>query len=260
MPVSLTRNSSTIARAYALVAASALALAACSGSEQLDEAPPDGPTGAPSEPSQDKASPDPDEDPEDQASDPPPGLDADDLPGESVELFWSDGDLVDVYGVALDDVLYVRELPDPTSDVVAELAPTQTEVHTTGRTRAIEDFGNWLELYVDGEIGWANTFYLGNIGEVSDDTSDVQDPGPQSSLQEVSDAVIAQFDGEPTVVQGPLEGDLISMVTDVRMEGDDSVGGYRMTVYAELNDGEYGLYRLDAAPLCLRGVLDGLCV
>lgn len=201
---------------------------------------------------------------------PEPGaspVDAADLPGESIELFYAEGDLLDVIGVEQDDVLYVRELPDPGATQITALDPITEGVATTGRTQQVES-GIWLEVEAADQIGWANTHYLAYLGLVTDETSQVSDPGPQESAADLEAAMVDQLthdeegpQPEVTLVQQQDDGDLVTRVTDVREGGDDSIGGQRLHIRAEaVENGEYVLVSVESTQICLRGATADGCL
>lgn len=254
----------------ALLTAGLLVTAGCTGA-QTDpvQAPshhaPQGPTGPADRDDADDAQIEPgnDQDP-DPVADPVPD---DELPGEPLEFFHGEGDLLDVIGVEADDVLYVREVPDPQAEVVTELDPLAEAVQATGRSRQLAQYGIWSELEINGHLGWANTAYLGYLGGARDQTSDFEDLAPQTSMADLGTAVServvqgASDDGvAATVVGGPHEGDLIELVIDLLGNADDSGAGSRLSVFANIADGEYELFRVDVSDICTRGVSGGICV
>lgn len=191
------------------------------------------------------------------------------LPGEVVDLFPYAGAPLTVIGVEVSDVLHVRVGPGPEYDVVTDLAPTSTaEAVATGRNRSVNS-GIWAEVRVGDQIGWANTAYLLQSGRVDDDTAALY-PTPQlrpdaASLSDLGRLVAEEYvSAEPMskviLVDGPHHGDVGSVSYDVIGLGDDSVGGYRITVHAERSDLGYRVRSVEATTLCARGVDGGLCV
>ncbi|MGC0143930.1 hypothetical protein [Pseudactinotalea sp. Z1732] len=267
-----TRITTTAAAALA----AALLLSACTGD---GEEPP--PQETATEAEQDETGPDPDEtDPdetepgEDEQTDEVengggPGTepaDQADLPGQAVDLY-TEGETVDVVGVAHDDVLYVRELPDPTSPEVTALAPLTSDVVLTGRARQLDDMAVWLELDVEDRVGWANLRYLAYLGMVTDETSQISDPGPQDSMADLAAAVVEdlQEDGAPdldmTVAEDVQEGDLTTIVVDVQGYADDSINGHRLHIFASDEGGDgYRLVSVEATQICTRGATEQGCL
>ncbi|MGC0250948.1 hypothetical protein [Pseudactinotalea sp. Z1748] len=189
-----------------------------------------------------------------------------DLPGQTVDLY-TEGETVDVVGVAHDDVLYVRELPDPASPEVTALAPLTSDVALTGRARQLDDMAIWLELDVEDRVGWANLRYLAYLGMVTDETSQISDPGPQDSMADLAAAVVEELqeDGAPdldmTVAEDVQEGDLTTIVVDVQGYADDSINGHRLHIFASDEGGDgYRLVSVEATQICTRGATEQGCL
>jgi len=192
-----------------------------------------------------------------------------DLPGESFDGFAAPGDLLVVYGVAHDDVLNVRALPDPEADIVATADSTEMEVISSGNARLV-DSGIWYEVSVGGIDGWANSAFLAFLGSVDDATADFLDGGSlpiTASMQELGELVVSSYSSETPeskVIQttAASSGDLHEIVYDVVGIGDDATVGYRLHIFAAATDdgAGFGLKSIERYEFCGRGVSDGFCV
>lgn len=194
-----------------------------------------------------------------------------DLPGERVEIFpYEDAELA-VVGVAADDVLNVRSGPGVDFDVVAELAPTATDVVATGHNRSLGPAGFWSEVRSPGGDGWVNTAFVAQLGQVTDITSEVASTPdlPRAATMDALGRLVAatrasdEPPSEVVVVDGPSVGDLGEVTVDVIGVGDDAVRGERLAVFGTPEPGGAGftLKTVEATVLCARGVTpEGLCV
>jgi len=192
-----------------------------------------------------------------------------DLPGEPFDGFFRDGDTVVVYGVAYDDVLNIRELPDPSADIVATAAATEQDLVATGEARQSVG-GIWYQVTIDEVDGWANGAYLGFLGVTDDATSEFVGGGDlpvTATMQELGELIAGFYstdDPESKVVQsiGNSAGDLYEIGYDVVGLGDDASLGYRLHVFAaEIEGGGgFGLKSIERTEFCGRGVSEGLCV
>lgn len=191
------------------------------------------------------------------------------LPGETFDLFPAAGAAMTVVGVEVGDVLNVRVGPGPEYDVVTTLAPTSNgDALATGRNRSV-DSGIWAEVEIGDIVGWSNTAYLLQAGSVDDDTTNLYptaadhpiDVSLEALGHDVADAY-ASIDpsSRVVVVDGPNLDDLSTITIDVLGLGDDSVGGYRVAVYAESFDAGFRVRTVEATTLCTRGVDGGMCV
>lgn len=197
-------------------------------------------------------------------------VDPDDLPGEPIDLFPYEGARLAVVGVAADDTLNVRTGPGTEFEVAMTLGPLHDGVTATGRNRQIEGGGIWAEVTDDGRTGWANTAFLLQPGQVTDETATLY-PAPADrptapTMEELA-AVVAErvASQEPpsdvTIVDGPRVGDLGEVTVDVLGLADDAVGGLRLHLFAEPASGSFTLRTVEQTVLCSRGVTDdGLCV
>lgn len=191
------------------------------------------------------------------------------LPGEPFEGWPEAGARLGVVGVDASDVLNLRAGPGVNFNVVAELAPLESDVMATGRARQIDGMTSiWVEAEVDGEIGWANSRYLAYLGSVDDVTSRLGTPAGGSELPDVADTVVRQWSSgaevesraNVTVVDGPHHGDLGEITVDVLGMADDSVLGTRLHIFASPDGGRFTARTVEATVLCSRGVVDGLCL
>lgn len=188
-----------------------------------------------------------------------------DLPGEPMEGSppMAGAELA-VVGVAHDDVLQVRRLPDPGAETVNQgLAPLTSGVVATGRNRMVES-GIWAEIEVPEGVGWSNAGYLAYLGASSDRTADAADVEPASDLATFASKVAKTLakgmtDGEASPVVASVDGD--KAVVDVIGYADDAQAGERFTITTTAADGRVGLSSVESVVICARGVTDeGLCV
>lgn len=193
------------------------------------------------------------------------------LPGEPVDIFPHSGATLAVVGVAADVVLDVRAGPGTDFDVVFTAEPTAQDLTATGSNRQLPGGSIWAEIEVDGTTGWADTAFLLQPGEVSDETSTLYptpaDRPTAETLTQLAELVAdevasAEPASEVTIVDGPTEGDLGEVTVDVVGLGDDALGGLRLHLFAEEDArGEsWTLRTVEQQLLCLRGVEDGRCV
>lgn len=195
------------------------------------------------------------------------------LPGEQIDIFPYEGATLAVVGVAADDVLNVRVGPGASFDVAFTLDPTGTAT-ATGVNRQLDSGQIWAQVEQDGSSGWANTAFLLQPGQVTDETAALY-PTPADlpsaeTLTQLATAVADQISSdeppsEVTVVEGPTVGDessLSEVTVDVIGLGDDALGGYRLHLFAEEDAGgeSFTLRTVEQQLLCLRGVTaDNLC-
>jgi hypothetical protein len=195
-------------------------------------------------------------------------MDPADLPGEPFDLFPYEGARLAVVGVAADDTLNVRTGPGMEFEVVMTLDPLHDGATATGRNRQLEGKGIWAEITDDGRTGWANTAFLLQPGQVTDETATLY-PTPADrptapTMEELADTVAGRSSSEEppsevTIVDGPTVGDVGEVTVDVIGLGDDSVGGVRLQIIAEPSGGSFTVRTVTQTVLCARGVTDGLC-
>ncbi|MGC0250949.1 hypothetical protein [Pseudactinotalea sp. Z1748] len=265
--------------AAVLAAGLALGLGACTG----DESEPDGETGADQSPTADDAGDRADGDVEDgeDSEDGEPETDeggssagghSDDLPGEVIEIFPWEGDELAVVVVDHDDVLNVRELPDPGATVVAELDPLTRPVVATGHNRSVDDWGIWAQVQAEGVTGWANVTFLGYLGRTADADEDFSDVDPADSVEDLALAVgaraaelngAAEIDNARIAVSG-ISGPVNSPDVTVDVTGipDDAQKGERLLMRAGTTaSGTIQVEFVERTIICTRGVSeDGLCL
>ncbi|MEM7323884.1 MAG: SH3 domain-containing protein [Actinomycetota bacterium] len=201
----------------------------------------------------------------------PASDDDDGLPGEPIDLFADEGDVLGVVGVTDDDVLNVRANPGTDQDVLTTVGPTSADLVSTGRARSLPD-SIWYEVSVGGSTGWVSSSFVAFIGGTDDATADflAENDGGLVSAQTMSDLgqlVAEQFASEEPpsrIVQtvGPVVGDLGEVTYDVIGIGDDSVLGFRLHVFATVvNDGAtFTVRTIERTLLCTRGLSGELCV
>lgn len=194
------------------------------------------------------------------------------LPGERVEIFPYAGARLAVVGVAAGDTLHVRAGPGVEFDVLFDLAPLATNARATGHNRSVGQGPFWSEINVDGRVGWANSRFLLQPGQVSDITAKLfptpADRPSGKTMLEVGQAVARlRASKEPpsniVVVDGPTVRDLGEITVDVIGLGDDAQGGERLKIFAERapGGGRFTVRTVESTELCSRGVSDdGLCV
>lgn len=198
---------------------------------------------------------------------------AGELPGEQIDIFPYEGATLAVAGVAADDVLNVRIGPGVDSDVAFTLEPTG-EATATGVNRQLDSGQIWAQVEHDGRSGWANSAFLLQPGQVTDETAALYptpaDRPSAETLAQLATAVADQVGSdeppsEVTIVEGPTVGDessLSEVTVDVIGLGDDALGGYRLHLFAEEDTGgeSFTLRTVEQQLLCLRGVTaENLC-
>lgn len=245
-----------------MTAAAALVLTACGG--ETEETPPDTTPEPTDEVTDDPTTPEPDDD-ETDGEDPDPA----ELPGTETEIGPEAGDALIPVGVPFDDVLHIRQAPDPASDSVGELQPVDTGVTATGNNRELDDASIWAEITVGDITGWSNWSYLGYIGDASDVTGDL--PGDLSGetvwqlAEQVVDHLYPEEEGQPelqiTLISDAVDDpDASDALIDVLGFADDSVMGSRVRVNAVESGDGYVVEEVVVSPLCSRGVSEGLCL
>ncbi len=194
----------------------------------------------------------------------------DSLPGTALDMGPGPGTTVGVVGVAFDDVLNVRTIPDATSDPIASLPPMAADIVHTGRKRSV-GASIWWEVQVPEGVGWANARFLAPPAGTTDVTADlVAQMGGLASASSV-DGLIRQVmehytmvsEGPApsvTLVGEPTTGDLTEAWVDVTGYPDDAVLGERLHVFIASEGGVFGLRSVESTTLCRRGVAEGLCL
>ncbi len=199
-------------------------------------------------------------------------IDESELPGVSFDFSPAEGSSVSVVGVAADDVLNVRRLPDATSEIVAELEPTGETV-LTARKRDLTT-SIWYEVETASGVGWANAVYLAPTGGTRDATNEFTDLLGGLPTADSTEALIEQFqqllvafgegqEGPPmtaTVIDGPTEGDLDQVTIDLLGYADDSVRGDRLMVFIMNEGGTAAIKSIEATVICQRGSDGAYCL
>ncbi len=199
-------------------------------------------------------------------------VDEADLPGEPFEFGPAEGSTVAVVGVAADDVLNVRRLPDSSSEVIAELDPMGDAI-LTARKR---DLGTsiWYEVEVPEGVGWANATFLAPIGGTRDATNEFSDLLGGLPTAASTDALIEAFlarlvafgetqEGPPVtaiVIDGPTVGDLDEATIDMLGYADDSVRGDRLHLFIMNEGGTAAIKSIEATTICQRGSDGAYCL
>lgn len=224
------------------------------------------------------------------------------LPGEPFDLGPSEGAGLAVVGIRSDSALNVRDVPNGT--VVARLdnvmdgvrdpavyvrAPNTDDLITTvalndgvvatGNTRQLATT-IWHEFRVGDLSGWSSAAYLAQVGATDDATAEVVEalgelPSADTMLDlglAVAQTMASQEPPSRVVVsEAPVIFEALGQMTvDVVGIGDDSVLGYRLTVFAQPADedwtqddpGPFALKSVERTLLCHshRGVSEeGLC-
>ena len=224
------------------------------------------------------------------------------LPGEPFDLGPSEGAGLAVVGIRSDSALNVRDVPNGT--VVARLdnvmdgvrdpavyvrAPNTDDLITTvalndgvvatGNTRQLATT-IWHEFRVGDLTGWSSAAYLAQVGATDDATAEVVEalgelPAADTMLDlglAVARTMTSQEPPSRVVVsEVPVIFEALAQMTiDVVGIGDDSVLGYRLTVFAQPADedwtqddpGPFALKSVERTLLCHshRGVSEeGLC-
>jgi hypothetical protein len=173
-----------------------------------------------------------------------------------------------VMGVRFDDGLNLRAGPGPDQQIREEIPPTFTELVAEGNARQLPTI--WIEVDYEGTTGWVHLGYIAYEGATTDETAAVVDQlggrpvkPTMTALGEVVATVFSSEDVFSDVVQVSevTSGDLSEVIYDVVGNGDDSVHGVRLHIFAEEGSGGFTLRSVETTTLCARGVDDeGLCV
>ena len=197
------------------------------------------------------------------------------LPGDLYNIGPRAGEPMVVVGVAHDDVLNFRTLPDASSPIRATVAPqaTSPEVISMGEGRLLTGSA-WWHVTVDGQELWANSRFLGTLGDTYDSFDelssrlggDLEDPSIEALVERLRAALSA--DGPEASATFVTDPDIGSGTQDVTVDllgyGDDAIYGERivLTVTDTTGSGSPGV-RLTAAEatlICSRGVSGTFCV
>lgn len=191
------------------------------------------------------------------------------LAGQPIDFGPAAGDVLMVIGVRHNDVLNLRAGPGTAQRVLAGIPPTFTNLKALGNTRQLPA-SFWTEVDFNGTVGWVSMRFIGYEGEVTDDTAAViaelgerPTKATMTALADEVAKVYASQSPQSAIVQvTPVtSGDLTEVSYDVIGLGDDSVGGFRLHIFAEQVSGGFTLRSVEATVICLRGVdADRLCV
>jgi hypothetical protein len=196
-------------------------------------------------------------------------IDPADLPGEVVEIYPYEGAELSVVGVEAEDTLNVRAGPGTDFDVVTELDPLADGLVSTGQVRTLDDGSYWVEVQVDGVVGWTNRRFVSEMTGTTDVTHQLpQGLGGETMLdlaEAVADARAGVEEGPAptmTVVDGPSVGDLGEITIDLVGYQDDAVSGERLHIFATPDESGEGfvLKTVEATTMCTRGVTEGVCL
>jgi hypothetical protein len=201
------------------------------------------------------------------------------LPGDAFDIGPPAESVLDVVGVRYDDVLNLRERPDPSSPIVDTAAPASTtpKIVSTGEGRLLSRSA-WWRVTVGGDEAWANLRFLGMLGATDDAFDELAASIPSTSAPTVEEIIddIAETRAsgpEPTVeLVTPIEGldaTGAQVTIDVLGIGDDAVKGERYLLTFGLTfddpdatDREVVAYELVGAlgtVICGRGVTGEAC-
>lgn len=194
-----------------------------------------------------------------------------DLPGTDVTTYFSQaGATANVVGVKTGDVLFVRELPDASSDEVGRLAPTG-DATLAGRERSVGD-ATWAEVELADGVGWVNSSYLAFLPEQGRDfTSEATAIAADADSTDDA-AELARHIGEKhaetlgggagtraILVETPAHDVLVYRV-DILGLRDDSVRGERLDIRMENTGDGHEITEATSYPICGRGAGEGgLC-
>ncbi len=192
------------------------------------------------------------------------------IPGAALDYGPVAGESLHVVGVRHDDVLNFRVDPDPTSAVVATVAPLHEALTIIASGQAwIAPSGTWWKVTVNGEQAWANQSYLASIGHGDDFFYDVSKALGILRFETITDAAQAVAgthtsetpESRVVIVGAPLtSGSGAGMAVDVLGLGDDSLKGIRIRIEVEFIYDDSGenveavvLTDVYMNPLCARG-------
>lgn len=189
------------------------------------------------------------------------GAMADDEPGPLV---------LSVVGISHDSNLNLRDAPE--GQVTGRLGSQATGIVPTGSTRSQSDT-IWLEVQVDGDVGWVSSEYVAPLGTTFDATpqivailGDSPSADTLTGLGRLVANALATEDPEPRVrISGaPVVGVVSGITMDVVGLPDDSVRGLRLRVFAQASESGEGftLRNVEGTVMCFseRGVsAEGLC-
>lgn len=186
------------------------------------------------------------------------------LPGDPIDLFPQEGDILAVVGVNFDSVLNLRVAPGTDQDVLEKLDPLTDNLVATGRARQIPD-SIWYEVTYQDTTGWVSSSYVAWLGSTDDITAEViEDLGTTPEAETMTDlgldvAVARASEDPPSRVRltvAPSVGDLGEVTYDVVGLGDDAVFGERLHVFGQPSESGEGfvLATVERTLMCARGL------
>lgn len=191
------------------------------------------------------------------------------LPGEDIFSFAEAGDIIGVMGVAHDDQLNVRDLPGADQAIIATIGPTADDLVATGRARLLPG-SIWYEIASGTGTGWVNSRFVAFVGGTDDMTAEFlagrerPEAETMTALGEFVAAELGSEEPKSRIVQtvAAAIGDLGEVTYDVIGLGDDSVGGFRLHVFAvqEQSGEDFVLRTIERTVFCSRGLAGELCV
>lgn len=190
------------------------------------------------------------------------------------------GELMDVVGVAWDDVLNFRSAADPSASIVDTVPPfaTSPAVASEGDGWLLANSA-WWHVSVGGQEAWANATFLGQLGSTSNIFSDLTNTMPSLSAPDLDTLAFnigsARSGGPVPLVVLSTEPIAIDaqggeVTIDVIGLGDDSVKGERISIgfrflFDDINAAspqvvEIELISATAQAICGRGMSGGACL
>jgi hypothetical protein len=173
-----------------------------------------------------------------------------------------------VVGIQYDATLPLRSSPGADQPITASLGPLADDLVATGQARELAP-AIWFEVTAGGVTGWVDSDFLAYLGKTYDATAQIVEKlggnPTAASMLELGRTVASAVSTEPpptyrvTVAVAPTVGDLGEVTYDVLGFHDDSVGGERLHVFGTPGD-TFTLKKVEATPLCRRGVDRGLCL
>ena len=186
--------------------------------------------------------------------------------GTSFEIGPVDGEYMAVVGVAFDDKLNFRSGPDPSDSIVNSLAPLDFDLALISQGEGLLFTNNaWWKVKVDGQDAYANFTYLGSLGVVQDQTTDIEAElgieNIQASPEKLVDAIAqvsADSDASKTIISeatalSPTSG---TISFDLLGYKDDALKGERFKVEYAISTTtpkEYTLSAVEVTAICSRG-------
>ncbi len=174
----------------------------------------------------------------------------------------TDGARLMVVAVPYDEGLNLRSAPGTDQQILDRIPPTYTDLVASGEARQLAG-SRWYQVDYDGTIGWVNASYLayqGTTAEIGSRIADEMGGTPSATgLLELAAMVaghVAQeaTSAELTVVFAPTDGREGEAMIDITGLEDDSIGGVRLHIVAQLEGGVWVLQSVQQTLLCSRGI------